>query len=171
MSVARRLHAIGAEDVDVFRRILCATDFSDAAEGAWDVARELAGVHRAELELIHVFVKLPLYSVAEMPGPGVAQIWEEQRAWVQKTLDERAMATRSSGLLVRTHLKTGTPASAIVETAVETDADLIVIGTHGRTGLDRLLIGSVAERVVRLAPCPVLTVKPRIAPQAQRAAA
>ena len=155
----------------MFRRILCATDFSDTAEAAWGVACELARVHRAELELVHVFVELPLYSVAEMPGPGVAQIWEEQRAWVQKTLDERAASARSTGVLVRTHLKAGTPAAAIVDIMVETGADLIVIGTHGRTGLDRLIIGSVAERVVRLAPCPVLTVKPRTGPQAERAAA
>ena len=155
----------------MFKRILCATDFSDTAEAAWDLACELARLHRAELLLAHVFVELPLYSMAEVPGPAVAQVWEEQRAWVQRALDERVAAAGTTGLDVRSVLKTGSPATANTDTAAEEGSDLIVIGTHGRTGLNRLVIGSVAERVVRSAPCPVLTVKPRTSAREARAAA
>jgi nucleotide-binding universal stress UspA family protein len=161
----------GGEDVHVFRRILCATDFSDTAEAAWDMACELARVHVAELELVHVFTRLPAYSYAEAPAPAVEKIWEEQRQWVRQALDERVAAAAAGGLRARSVLKTGTPAPEIADTAGEHRADLIVIGTHGRTGLDRLIVGSVAERVVRLAPCPVLAVKPRPAREAVRAAA
>jgi nucleotide-binding universal stress UspA family protein len=157
--------------MDVFQRILCATDFSETAEVAWDVACEMARLHRAELMLIHVFIELPLYSMAEIPGPAVSQIWDDQQAWVKKALDERVAAARTTGLDVRAVLKTGAPASAIADTAAEEHADLIVIGTHGRTGLNRLVIGSVAERVVRSAPCPVLTVKPHASTAETRAAA
>jgi nucleotide-binding universal stress UspA family protein len=155
----------------VFKRILCATDFSETAEAAWDIACEMARLHRGELTLLHVFVELPLYSMAEVPGPAVAQIWDEQRAWVQRALDERVAAAGTTGLTVRALLKAGSPAAAITDTAAEEGSELIVIGTHGRTGLNRLVIGSVAERVVRIAPCPVLTVKPHTSAREARAAA
>ena len=100
-----------------------------------------------------------------MAGPEVARIWEEQRGWVQRALADRVAAT---ALPARWMLKGGTAAESIIEAATESQADLIVIGTHGLRGLTRLFIGSVAERVVRLAPCAVLTVKPR---EAERAAA
>ena len=148
----------------MFRRILCATDFSDTAEAAWQAARELALTHHAELILVHAFTEFPVYP--EVAGPEVARVWEDQRAWVERALAERVAA--ASGLPARSVLKTGTAAESIVEAAAESQADLVVIGTHGHTGLTRLLIGSVAERVVRLAPCAGLTVKPR---EAARAAA
>jgi nucleotide-binding universal stress UspA family protein len=155
----------------MFQRLLCATDFSDTADVAWDAARDLARTHRAELILVHVFTEFPVYP--EVAGPEVARVWEEQRAWVESTLAERASAAAAGGLNARWVLKTGTAPESIVETAVEVGADLIVIGTQGRTGLTRLVIGSVAERVVRLAPCAVLTVKPREAAReaARKAAA
>ena len=154
----------------MFQRILCATDFSDTAEAAWDAARELSRTHRAELALVHVFTELPIYP--EVAVLEVQRVWEDQRAWVERALAERVTAATAQGLTARWVLKTGTAPEAIAETAVETRADLIVIGTHGRTGLSRLVIGSVAERVVRLAPCPVLTVKPpEVAREAAREAA
>jgi len=160
-----------AEGVDVFQRILCATDFSETAEAAWEMACELARVHRAELALVHVFTDLPSYAYAEVPGPAVQKVWEEQRQWVQQALEERAAAAAARGLAVRPLLKTGTAAAAIADAAVEHGVDLVVVGTHGRTGLNRLVIGSVAERVVRIAPCPVLTVKPPAARERARVAA
>lgn len=155
----------------MFQRILCATDFSDTAEAAWETACELARVHRAELVLVHVFTGLPMYSYAELPGPTVQKVWEEQRQWVEQTLDERVAAATARGLTARGVLKIGAAATEIPETATEEHADLIVVGTHGRTGLNRLVIGSIAERVVRLAPCPVLTIKPHPTSQPARAAA
>jgi nucleotide-binding universal stress UspA family protein len=142
----------------MFQRILCATDFSETADAAWAAARELASTYRSELILVHVFTELPLYpDVAVLE---VQRLWEDQRDWVQRTLTERVSGATAHGVNARWVLKTGTAPESIVEAATETRADLIVIGTHGRTGLSRLVIGSVAERVVRLAPCPVLTVKP-----------
>jgi nucleotide-binding universal stress UspA family protein len=157
--------------VDVFQRILCATDFSDTAEAAWEMACELARSHGASLVLVHVFVDLPAYSLGEAPGTAVVRVWEEQRTWVQRALDERTSAAAARGLAVRSRLETGSPATAIADAAEAEGADLVVIGTHGRTGLNRLVIGSVAERVVRIAPCPVLTVKPRPSARPARAAA
>jgi nucleotide-binding universal stress UspA family protein len=144
----------------MFQRILCATDFSETAEAAWDMARDLARVHGAELMLLHVFADLPQYSYAEVPAPTVQQVWESQRRWVDEAVAERVAVATRAGLRARPIVKTGAAAAVIAETAAEERADLVVIGTHGRTGLNRLLVGSVAERVVRLAPCPVVTVKP-----------
>ena len=145
----------------MFQRILCATDFSDTAEAAWEAACELARTHRAELILVHVFTELPVYP--EVAVIEVQRVWEDQRGWVEKELADRVAAGSRRGLSARSLLKTGVAPESIVEAATETKADLIVIGTHGRTGLTRLVIGSVAERVVRLAPCPVLCVKPTAA--------
>jgi nucleotide-binding universal stress UspA family protein len=142
----------------MFTRILCGTDFSDTAEAAWDVACELARTHRAELVLVHAFTELPVYP--EVAVAGVERVWEEQRLWVQQALDQRVAAAQARGLTARALLKLGVPAESIADAAAEEHADLIVVGTHGRTGLTRLVIGSVAERVVRVAHCPVLIVKP-----------
>jgi len=153
----------------MFQRILCATDFSDTAEAAWEIACDLAGTHRADLVLVHSFTELPVYP--EVAVASVQRVWEEQRLWVQQALDQRVGAASARGLRARSLLKTGPAPETIVDTATEEGADLIVIGTHGRTGLTRLVIGSVAERVVRIAPCPVLIVKPSAVREHVRAAA
>jgi universal stress protein A len=153
----------------MFQRILCATDFSDTAETAWEGACELARMLRAELILVHVFTELPIYP--EVAVIEVQRVWEEQRAWVEKELADRVAAASRRGLTARYLVKTGVAAEGIVDASTEAHADLIVIGTHGRTGLTRLVIGSVAERVVRLAPCPVLTIKPAAADRGKARAA
>jgi len=153
----------------MFERIVCATDFSDTAEVAWQLAVELARAHQAELVLVHVFIELPIYS--EVAVSSLQQVWEEQRLWAEQQLAERVEAAAGRGLAVRYLLRTGTAAEEIAQTATDEHADLVVVGTHGRTGLNRLMIGSVAERVVRVAPCPVLTVKPHPVREAARAAA
>ena len=141
----------------MFRRILVATDFAPSAEAAWSSARELARVHGSELLLVHVYVELPPY--AEVGAAEVQRIYEEQRRWVQDELDRLAADARAAGLTARALLKVGPPADTITETARDEACDLIVVGTQGRSALDRLLIGSVAERVVRHAACPVLVIK------------
>jgi universal stress protein A len=153
----------------MFKRIVCATDFSDTAEAAWDLASDLAQTHRAELVLVHVFIELPVYP--EVAVASIQQVWEEQREWAERQLAARIEAAVKRGLTARYLLKTGTAPEEIVQAATDEHADLIVVGTHGRTGIERLVIGSVAERVVRIAPCPVLTVKPRPARAAVPAAA
>ena len=141
----------------MFQRILCATDFSETAEAAWTAACELAHTQHAELILVHVFTELPVYpDVAVLE---VQRLWEEQRAWVERELTERVRATAARGLAARWVLKTGVAPEAIVETAAEAHADLIVIGTHGRRGFSRLVVGSDAEAVMRASPVPVLLVR------------
>jgi universal stress protein A len=153
----------------MFKQIVCATDFSDTAEAAWELAVELARTHQAELVLVHVFIELPVYT--EVAVTSVQQVWEEQRRWAEEQLAERVEAAAGRGAAARYLLRTGTAPEEIVQAATDERADLVVVGTHGRTGLNRLMIGSVAERVVRVAPCPVLTVKPRPAAESARAAA
>lgn len=140
-----------------FRRILVATDFAESAERALACAVQLARRHGAELILLHVYMDLPAYP--EITAGQVEAIYEEQRAWIEAALERRARAARGEGLLARAVMRTGPAASTIAETAKDENADLLVVGTHGRSGLDRLILGSVAERVVRLATCPVLVVK------------
>lgn len=152
----------------MFKRILCATDFSDTAETAWEAACQLARVHQAELTLVHVFVELPVYP--EVAVTTIQGVWEEQRLWIEQQLTERVEAATARGITARYLLRTGTAPEEIARASTDEGADLVVVGTHGRTGIDRLLIGSVAERVVRAAPCPVLTVKPRRTPEAGRRA-
>jgi nucleotide-binding universal stress UspA family protein len=140
-----------------FRRILVATDFAESAERARACAVQLARRHGAELVLLHVYMDLPAYP--EITAGQVEAIYEEQRRWIDSALERRARSARSEGLLARALLRTGPAASTIADTAREEGADLLVVGTHSRSGLDRLIVGSVAERVVRLAACPVLVIK------------
>jgi nucleotide-binding universal stress UspA family protein len=140
-----------------FRRILVATDFAESAERALECAQELARRHGAELILLHVYMPPPAYP--EVASAHVAAIYAEQQRWIEDALEQRAQRARAAGLLVRPLVRTGSPASTIAETAEAEGADMAVVGTHGRAGIDRLLLGSVAERVVRLASCPVLVVK------------
>jgi universal stress protein A len=152
----------------MFQRIVCATDFSDTAEAAWAVACGLAAVHRAELTLVHVFPDLP--PSPDVAVPSVMEVWEEQRRWVSQELERRVADAVARGLRSRAVLKMGPAAAGLVEAVNEVGGDLVVVGTHGRTGLERVLLGSVAEQVVRAAPCAVLTVKPRAREGAQTAA-
>jgi universal stress protein A len=124
----------------VFYRVVVPTDFSACAEEAWALAQRVAQVSGSELVLVHV-LEAPLDSEA------------------RETLEQWAAKARQRGLKARTVVKTGTPHQEIVDLATDERADLVVIGTHGRGGLNRALLGSVADRVVRLAPCPVLTVR------------
>jgi nucleotide-binding universal stress UspA family protein len=143
----------------VFTRIVVPTDFSAQSEKAWQTARRLARALGAELHLVHVFVEAPLYSESFLAGDRVRGVYAEGRAWAETALARLADAARAEGLVVRTSLREGAAAAGIVSTAREERADLVVIGTHGRGGLDRALLGSVADRVIRLAPCPVLAVR------------
>jgi universal stress protein A len=152
----------------MFQRIVCATDFSDTAEAAWAVACGLAAVHRAELTLVHVFPDLP--PSPDVAVPSVMEVWEEQRRWVTQELERRVANAVARGVRSRAVVKMGPAAAGLVEAVNETGGDLLVVGTHGRTGLERVLLGSVAEQSVRAAPCPVLTVKPRAREGAQTAA-
>jgi nucleotide-binding universal stress UspA family protein len=144
---------------DVFYRIVVPTDFSGCADEAWALAQRLAAALGSELILTHVFVEAPLWSEGPFTMSRAREVFEAGRRWVQAELETRAEAASAKGLVVRTALREGVPHDEIAALARDERADLVVLGTHGRGGVNRALLGSVADRVVRLAPCPVLTVR------------
>ncbi len=149
--------------VPTFTKILAATDFSDDSDHALEYAEELARRFSAEILVMHVDQPLSPVMVSELsPGLDVGamnRIAEEQRLLALKELDRITARLRDSGLKSRSLLKVGAPFLEIINAAYGDGADLIVLGTHGRTGLAHVLMGSVAERVVRKAHCPVLTIR------------
>jgi nucleotide-binding universal stress UspA family protein len=143
----------------IFHRIVVPTDFSECAEGAWALARRMAAAFGSELVLVHVLVDAPLYAEGPFNTGHTRDVFAAARTWGERALTERVEAARAAGLHARSEVRTGRPHAEIVALATDARADLIVIGTHGREGLNRALLGSVADRVVHLAPCPVLTVR------------
>lgn len=140
-------------------KILHPTDFSDCAEEARAVATRLAKALNAELLLLHVSVEAPLFGEGLMGRQDVRGVFEVQRRWAEGALEERAAEVRGAGVPALTRVVVGAPHAEIVRVAAEASADLIVMGTHGRGGVERFLLGSVTDRVMRTAPCPVLTVR------------
>ena len=139
------------------KRILAPTDFSPFSEQALRYAVELANRFEAELHLLAVVDNTsPLFVDPEMMQ--LEDFQQQQQAGTQSRLDQQAPALDNLELLVR-EVRTGSPFVEIVRYAKEKEIDLIILGTHGRTGLSHVLMGSVAELVVRKAPCPVLTVR------------
>jgi nucleotide-binding universal stress UspA family protein len=140
------------------RRIVVATDFSEGAEKATREAIELAKEYDARVELVHAWV-LPLVSTPEMVSPVSTGLIDELEKEARRTMDAALLRHRTPGIAVEGTVVCSDPREAVVETAEKLKADLIVIGTHGRRGLKRALLGSVAEAVVRTAPCAVLVVR------------
>jgi len=142
------------------KKILVPTDFSEFSKQAVDYAVELARRFDAEITLIYVLQD----AVALFPEPGVAfpapgNYLQELQESSQQAL-ERLRESLPAEMTIQTVLRNGPPFVEIVRYAKEEGVDLIVIGTHGRSGLAHMLLGSVAEKVVRKAHCPVLTVRP-----------
>lgn len=138
----------------VLHRIVVPTDFSVCAEQAWALAQRLARATGAELVLAHVLVEPVSYGDTR-----TIETQEAARRWVEDALGSWAAKAKAAGLDVRVALRTGVPHEEIVALATDERADMVVIGTEGRGGVSRALLGSVADRVVRTAPCPVLTVR------------
>jgi universal stress protein A len=143
----------------VFSRIIVPTDFSDCAEDAWALAQRLAGPFSAELILVHVLADPPPHEEGPFNLDRAEKVYEGGRQWVEDHLAAWAAKARDKALNTRVVLRVGAPDREVVALAADELADLVVIGTHGRGGIDRALLGSVADRVVRTAPCPVLTVR------------
>jgi nucleotide-binding universal stress UspA family protein len=149
----------------MFSRILLATDFSEQAEQAYAWAARLAVSNGGKVILMHALeddlvATAPVFANYMAPGAlDLGNYREEFRAGARKALDNAAEKLRALGAEVEVMLvEIGKPSAAIVRTAEETDCNVIVISTHGRGGLAHLLLGSTAEKVVRMAPVPVLTV-------------
>jgi nucleotide-binding universal stress UspA family protein len=145
----------------VLKRILVATDFGEAAGVALDYGRELARTFGASLDVLHVCDNVIARGLG-VDGFTVdyTTLQREVEAAARKQLDALLDEEDRTMLHAKPMLVTSsTPASAIVEYAQQSNADLILMGTHGRGAVAHFLMGSVAERVVRVAPCPVLTVR------------
>ena len=140
-----------------FKSILCPVDFSANSRHALAVAADLAKLWDATLTIAHVW-QPPMYGSPDAPIAGtVIQSLVDD---ADRMLDEWEAGVKSEGLrTTRTKITTGVPWHEILELAKGATADLIVMGTHGRTGLKHVLIGSVAEKVVRHATCDVLVVR------------
>ncbi len=145
-----------------WKRICCPIDFSDASRAAMEVAADLARRFGADLVLLHAY-PIPGYTFPDgsiVASPKMMQDLAEQ---AERHLDLwRQDAERAVGAgRVTAEKAIGEPSSEILSFAHGRGIDLLVLGTHGRTGIEHALMGSVAERVVRKARCPVLTVRPR----------
>ena len=144
------------------RRVVHPTDFSAASGAAFKKAVEMAKADRGELLLVHV-----LSPVMPVPGDGYIspKVYDEiaasTRAWAGRQLDRLLKKGRAAGARVQGVLLEGVPHEQIVRFARSRRAAVVVMGTHGRSGLAKLFLGSVAGRVVTAAPCPVLTVRGR----------
>lgn len=140
------------------RRILVPIDFSEYANAVVEWAAHLAEEHQSEIVLLHVYhlpVEFRQVEGAYLP----ADFWTSMKEESKEQLARYGDRLRERGLDVKEVTREGYPATAIEEEISEVNADLVVIGSRGRTGLSHLLLGSIAERVVQKAPCPVLTVK------------
>jgi universal stress protein A len=159
---ARCLHCLVREAVMLaIRNVLVATDFSDCSTAALDCGRSIADAFGARLHLLHV---VPPIAVGDPDGLGLIGglidqqngLGEVDRQLLEGLLTHKDRTKRRAQAVLR---QVEAPAHAIVDYATTERMDVIVMGTHGRRGLSHLLLGSVAEHVVRVAPCPVLTVR------------
>jgi nucleotide-binding universal stress UspA family protein len=142
------------------RRILVPTDFSKHSQNALAYGAAFAEKFGAELHLLHVVQDLAVFIPDAVTGvppttPPVEQLTAAAREALAQLVRERPLP----GVTLLTEVREGTPFYEIIRFAREKDIDLIVMGTHGRSGLAHVLLGSVTEKVVRKAPCPVLTVR------------
>lgn len=151
------------------KRILVPTDLSEGAEQALDYACELARMLGAEIHLLNV-VAIPSLGVPEL-GVAMTSTIIDQLVTENQTALDRLAQTRCTAQLGQVLIRVGDPRDVIERIAEELGADLIVMGTHGRRGISRALLGSVAETVVRSAPCAVLTVRLRDVDDSDRHAA
>jgi nucleotide-binding universal stress UspA family protein len=149
-----------------FTHILCPTDLSDLSRSPVTYAAALARRYAAHLTLLHVVPTFDPMSVrpAALDGP-VQVVYPVSREEVLERLEHVLEAAGAASPDATCAADAGDPSKRIVDHALAIPADLIVIGTHGRGGFERFMIGSVAEKVLHKAPCPVLTVPPHVAPR------
>lgn len=137
--------------------ILCPTDFSDCSSGALSIACSLARDYGARIIMLHV-APLPIVGSAEIfPVAQLPPDLEMYRSSIEEQV--KSIPSPDPKVSIERRVTLGDAVSDILDVAQESACDLIVLGTHGRTGFGRLLMGSVAEKIVRTATCPVLTVK------------
>jgi nucleotide-binding universal stress UspA family protein len=145
----------------MFKTILAAVDGSDPSQHALHIATQLAKQQNAQLHIVTVVPPLPDFTQDGFTPEYIPQYQDDLENAMQQTLDKAAEETRKNHpeLKVTTHLKEGRPAKRIIETATETDADLIVVGSRGTSGILTWLLGSVAREVADSCTVPVLVAK------------
>ena len=144
------------------KRIMHATDFSTASRAAFARALQEAKNHSAELTVVHVLSPVLAFAGDGYVSPSTYEsLARSSRAWAQKQLDGLVAKAKAARVRVRGLLLDGVAHEQIAKAAKSRKSDLLVVGTHGRTGVARFFVGSVAGRVVATAPCPVLTVRGR----------
>jgi len=141
------------------KKILCAVDFSPVSEKVAEYARSLAALLNATIVVIHVVPSGPVYADFGIPLASTETVGTTMVAEGEKTLAE-FVERRFSDVEARGKVASGDFAEEILRCAKDEHADMIIIGTHGRKGVGRLLFGSVAEQVLRHSPCPVMTIRP-----------
>jgi nucleotide-binding universal stress UspA family protein len=141
------------------KKIICPTDFSDPSYEGLKAAREFAEHFSAELMLVHVIFPGPIVPGVAEPGFHIPAALKSMQETAEKTLADIAQQKKFADIKVRTKVINGKPAYEIVNLADEEKADIIVIATHGESGWQKFLFGSVTEKVIRMASCPVLTIQ------------
>jgi nucleotide-binding universal stress UspA family protein len=140
------------------KRILVPTDFSESARHALLYGTSFAREYEGELVLLHVVENLTVGYASDLFPVPMAEVFDEISGYAKAELAKLGTEVREKGIRVRELVVQGKPSAEIVRVAREETADMIVLGTHGKGMLDKALFGSTAERVIRRAPCPVLTV-------------
>ena len=138
--------------------ILVPTDFSPHSERALEVAEKLVKLTGGKIHLLHCF-QINVGGISPYGVTVPEEFNREVREAAEKAIEDLERKVAAEGIEVETHLTPRFPSEAVSDLAKELGADLIVMGTRGATGLKHILLGSVAERTIRIAPCPVLTVK------------
>lgn len=142
-----------------FERILTAIDFSENSDYAFEYALMLAKQFDAELNIVHVINEPVDLRGFYVPHISFEQLEKEIEEGAMKMMEKFCQSRLSGFSNFKTSIVTGIPYEAIIKKAEDINASLLVLGTHGRTGLDHLIFGSTAERIVRSASCPVLTIR------------
>lgn len=141
--------------------ILCPTDFSDESTHAIDRAVVIAGWYKARIAALHVLSPIVLAGPGLTTSSGGGSVAETDIERLRKETAARFDAATTAGIGLDILIDVGQPVSCILDRAASLPADLIVMGTHGTSGFEHLVLGSVTEKVLRKATCPVLTVPPR----------
>ena len=141
------------------KKVLVPTDFSESARHALTYGISFAREYEAELTLLHVVENLTVGYASDLFPVPMAEVFQEISGYARAELTKLGAEVRKRDVAVAEQVVQGKPSAEIIRFARETEVDMIVLGTHGKGVLDQALFGSTTERVVRRAPCPVLTVR------------
>jgi nucleotide-binding universal stress UspA family protein len=141
------------------KKVLVPTDFSESARHAFTYGVSFAREYGAELVLLHVVENLTVGYASDLFPVPMAEVFQEISGYAKTELAKLGAQAREKGIVVQEQVVMGKPSAEIIRFAHENAVDMIVLGTHGKGMLDQALFGSTTERVVRRAPCPVLTVR------------